>query len=263
MRKLGVLLASVALAVGMIFFGSYVGAANSMRKAKAQTAPKPNIVFILTDDMRKDDLAYMPKTRSLLEGKGMSFKNAFVSNSLCCPSRATIMRGQYSHNNGVWSNIPTTDPSTSGGWRTYKRVGDELDNVATRLDDAGYRTALFGKYLNKYYDKTSSVPPGWDRWFANVGSGLLYFDYDINDNGTIRHFGTNDSDYKTDVLSRKTNAFITNSAPGGPFFAYVAPVAPHMPAPPLPRAMRTPTTASTARACPPSMRKTSPTSLRG
>ena len=52
------------------------------------------------------------------------------------------MRGQYSHNNGVWSNDPTNNASTSGGWQTYKSVGDELDNVATRLDDAGYRTAL-------------------------------------------------------------------------------------------------------------------------
>ena len=74
-----------------------------------------------------------------MKSRGMSFQNAFVSNSLCCPSRATIMRGQYSHNNGVWSNDPTTDPSTSGGWQNYKRVGDELDNVATRLHDAGYR----------------------------------------------------------------------------------------------------------------------------
>src|SRR5918998_5337106 len=71
--------------------------------ARALTA-KPNIVFILTDDMRKDELKYMPKTRSVLKAKGMRFSNAFVSNPLCCPSRATIMRGQYAHNTGVWTN---------------------------------------------------------------------------------------------------------------------------------------------------------------
>jgi hypothetical protein len=76
MRKIGMVLASVALAVGMLFFGSYIGATNSMRKAKAQTAPsQPNIVFILTDDMRKDDLKYMPKTKALLQTTGMTFEN--------------------------------------------------------------------------------------------------------------------------------------------------------------------------------------------
>src|SRR5829696_7065199 len=122
MRKLGVVLASAALAVGALFFGTYMGPAGSMRKAKAQTVPaRPNIVFILTDDMRKNDLAYMPKTRSLLGGRGMSFQNAFVSHALCAPSRATIMRGQYSQNNGVWSNSATDSPTTSiGGWEAYQ-----------------------------------------------------------------------------------------------------------------------------------------------
>ena len=239
MRNMGLVLASAALAVGLLFVSSYVGDAIDTNEAQAQVvtaaADKPNIVFVLADDMRKDDLRYMPQTKELLQSRGMTFQNAFVSNSLCCPSRATIMRGQYSHNNGVWSNDPTTDASTSGGWQTYKSVGDELDNVATRLDAAGYRTALIGKYLNGYRN-TTDVPPGWDRWFATVEPGAYdYFDYVMIDDGTKRHYGTSDSDYKTDVLSRKTNDFITNSAPGGPFFAYVAPVAPHEPATPAPR----------------------------
>jgi N-acetylglucosamine-6-sulfatase len=139
MRKIGMVLASVALAVGMLFFGSYIGATNSMRKAKAQTAPsQPNIVFILTDDMRNDDLKYMPKTKALLQTTGMTFENAFVSNALCCPSRSTIMRGQYSHNNGVWSDSSTDSSSTtSGGWQAYQQNGNEADNVATRLQVVG------------------------------------------------------------------------------------------------------------------------------
>src|SRR5215212_624450 len=111
---------------------------------------KPNIVFILADDMRKDDLRYMPKTRSVLQDKGMTFQNAYVSNALCCPSRATTMRGQYAHNTGVW------DISGSiGGWQTYLTNGLERDNVATRLDAAGYRTAMIGKYLNGYSGTTN------------------------------------------------------------------------------------------------------------
>jgi N-acetylglucosamine-6-sulfatase len=195
-----------------------------------QTAPaKPNYVFILVDDMRKDDLKYMPKTRALLAQGGMSFNNAYVSNALCCPSRATIMRGQYSHNSGVWT---THNSSIGGSWEAYKSKGYEQDNVATRLHDAGYRTALIGKYLNHY--PGTSVPLGWNHWFATFSQ--KYFDYDVNDNGTIRHFGMRDSDYLTDVLRRETVAFIGNSAADGvPFFAYVAPNAPHNPAIPAPR----------------------------
>jgi N-acetylglucosamine-6-sulfatase len=210
-----------------------------MSEAQGQTiTSKPNIVFILTDDMRKDDMMYMPKTHSLLREQGMGFRNAFVSNALCAPSRASIMTGQYSHNNGVWSNSSTDSPSTTtGGWQAYQDNGNEKDNVATRLHNAGYRTGLFGKYLNGYTD-TTFIPHGWDRWFAAFSS--RYFDFDVNDQGTLRHFGTKDSDYKTDVLSRQTNAFIGNSASQGrPFFAYVAPIAPHEPSTPAPRDLHT------------------------
>ncbi len=199
-------------------------------KANGQTgAPRPNFVFILADDMRKSDLSYMPKTQSVLKDRGMSFENAYVSNALCCPSRSTIMRGQYAHNTGVWTN----DDGTDGGWGGYKSNGNEEKNVGTRLNRAGYRTALIGKYLNGY-ENTTDVPAGWDTWFATFT--FDYFDYDVNDNGTIRHFGTADKDYVTDVLGRRTRQFIGSSAAQGkPFFAYVAPIAPHSPWTPAPR----------------------------
>ena len=194
----------------------------------AQEQAHPNIIFILADDMRKDDLKYMPKTRHLLEEKGMRFANAFVSNALCCPSRATIMRGQYAHNTGVWANY-----GSDGGWEGYRSNGGESANVAIRLNNAGYRTALIGKYFNGYKD-TRHVPQGWDKWFATFT--FDYFNYDVNNNGTIRHFGTRDSDYLTDVLRRQTRSFIGASVTQGrPFFAYVAPLAPHGGGDPAPR----------------------------
>ena len=234
MRKLGVVLFSAALAVGMLFFGSYGGFADTVRKAKAQTLARPNIIFILTDDMRYDDLKYMRQTRSLLGNRGMSFENAFVSTALCAPSRATIMRGQYSHNTGVLSNSSIDSSSTDvGGWLAYRQNRNEADNVATRLHGAGYRTGLFGKYMNGYGGSRTVIPRGWDRWFATQRN---FFDYNVNNQGTTIHFGTSKSDYMTDVLSRETNAFIENSASRGqPFFAYVAPNAPHLPATPAPR----------------------------
>ena len=121
----------------------------------------------------------------------------------------------------MWTNLN----GSSGGWQGYQSRGHEQDNVVTRLHDAGYRTGLFGKYFNTY--DGSAVPAGWDDWFATVGQGK-YFDYDVNDNGTITHYGTTDSAYLTDVLSTKTQEFIDTSVVAGkPFFAYVAPKAPH------------------------------------
>jgi N-acetylglucosamine-6-sulfatase len=203
---------------------------STSRKSRVLTA-KPNIVLILADDMRKDDLKYMPKARAVLKDTGMSFSNAFVSNALCCPARATIMRGQYAHNTGVWSNMTNT---AEGGWRAYRTNGLEQDNVATRLKAAGYKTGLFGKYFNGYNQGNTYIPPGWDRWFA-VGA-FRYYDYDVNDQGIIRHFGTQDNDYVTDVLGRQTESFVgRSSSEGKPFFAYVAPIAPHGPSTPAPR----------------------------
>ena len=97
----------MALALALLW-GAFSGSA----PVAAKTSPRPNFVFILTDDMRKDELKYMPKTHALLKTHGMQFKNAFVSDPLCCPSRATIMRGQYTHNTGVWHN--TTGPDGGG-----------------------------------------------------------------------------------------------------------------------------------------------------
>ena len=226
MRKIVLLVASTVLAVLMC----YVATAHGPTRAQEIPPAKPNFVFILTDDMRKDDLKYMPKTRALLGNEGMRFENAYVSLAWCCPSRATIMRGQYAHNHGLWFTQDTAD----GGWQGYKNFGYEEDNLATHLHDAGYRTGYFGKYLN-FYDDTTTAPQGWDNWFAMLEVGATsttdpqrYFDYDVNVNGTTKHFGTRAQDYSTDVFRRQTRAFIDASVGAGkPFFAYVAPSAPH------------------------------------
>src|SRR5688500_20355253 len=112
MKKIVLPLASVDLVVLLS-----LGLSGSMPTGAQAITAKPNFVFILADDMRKDDLKYMPKTRSVLKTKGMSFSNAFVSNALCCPSRATILRGQYAHNTGVWSNLRNTSERR---WKAYR-----------------------------------------------------------------------------------------------------------------------------------------------
>jgi N-acetylglucosamine-6-sulfatase len=191
---------------------------------------KPNFVYILADDMRYDDLnaRYMPKTRSLLGSKGLTFKNAYVPSSRCCPSRASVLTGMYTHNHKVWSN----HNGAEGGWEGFRRQGHEQDNMATRMHAAGYRTGLFGKYLNGY--DGSRVPPGWSDWFATFQG--RYFDWYANDNGVKRHYGTARSDYETDVLNTQTLQFIDQSVDDGkPFMAYVSPPAPKGPSIPAPR----------------------------
>ena len=252
MRRTVLLLASVVLAV---VFSSLTGCAYT---PAGQASTKPNFVFILADDMRKDDLKYMPKTRTLLGSeKGMRFEKAYVSNALCCPSRATIMRGQYAHNAGVWGN----HNGPNGGWEGYQNHGNERDNIATRLDDAGYRTGLFGKYFNGYWGGNTHVPPGWDSWFALFG--FRYNGYEANDNGNIRQFDTIRKNYVTDVLGGQTQRFIEASVNRKkPFFAYVAPIAPHKPAKPDLQDERT-FDGEKAPRPPTSTRQTSPTNPPG
>ena len=186
----------------------------------------PNIVLILTDDQRWDSLGVMPEVRSLLGGHGVTFANSFVTTSLCCPSRATILTGQYSRHTGVYQN---TLPH--GGARSFR----DQSTVATWLHGAGYETALVGKYLNEY-DRlpTGYVPPGWDEWDVIAQSRFYqYYDFDLNENGRIVHYGGDPSDYSTAVLAAKALRFV-QEAPT-PFFLYFAPVAPHAPATPAPR----------------------------
>jgi N-acetylglucosamine-6-sulfatase len=180
----------------------------------------PNIVLILTDDQRWDTLWAMPHVRELLADRGVEFTNAFVSNSLCCPSRTSILTGKYSHSTGVYTNA-----YPYGGYHVF----DDSSTVATWLHGAGYRTGLIGKYLNQYKG-TTSIPPGWDRWFAFEGTG--YYNYKVNDDGVMRSFGDTPDDYSTDVLARQAVDFVKQG--NGPFFLYFAPYGPHGPAKPAP-----------------------------
>jgi arylsulfatase A-like enzyme len=145
------------------------------------------------------------------------FTNAFVVNSLCCPSRSSILTGQYSHSTGVYSNT-----GQYGGWQAFRP--HEASTIAVWLKNAGYDTALIGKYLNGY-SGTTEIPPGWDRWFAwETGSGGFFYNYTINDNGALRFYGSDPSDYSTRVLTREAVSFIDHAQ--SPFFLYLALYAP-------------------------------------
>jgi arylsulfatase A-like enzyme len=223
-RALATLLAAPAVAAWGGLFGD-----RTPRRATAQR--RPNIIAIVTDDLDRQSLASMPNIQALLSQQGTTFTNFLVADPSCGPARASILRGQYTQNHQMVSNSPP-----NGGWGVFAAKGEEASTVATWLHDAGYRTGLFGKYLNEYDNEAPThVPPGWDRWFAWAGNGK-YFRYRLNDNGTIVKYGTQPQDYETDVLAADAQEFIASAAAdGAPFFAYIAPHAPHEPNEPAPR----------------------------
>ncbi len=192
-------------------------------------------MLVLTDDMRLDDLAAMPHTRELIGDQGTAFATYLDNVSLCCPARTTILRGQYAANTGVESN-----GGNNGGFQTAHDEGDEESTIATWLQGAGYHTGLFGKYLNGYPGTAGDtfVPPGWTEFDSPTRGGNPYaeFDYTLNENGRLVHYGHQPDDYGTDVYARKTVDFIrASAAAGAPFFAEMAVYAPHQPATPAPR----------------------------
>jgi N-acetylglucosamine-6-sulfatase len=204
------------------------GSDEASQKPPATGQSKPNIVFILADDMRDDDLEHMPKTQDLIVKEGLEYENAFATTPLCCPSRASILRGQYTHNHEIWLNVR--------GFPTFKRLGHERSTIATWLSKEGYETALLGKYLNAYdWDDRQHIPPGWDQWHAMLTEGA-YYDYTLSENGKPIRYGSAEADYSTDVLAGEAREIIRSSARRDkPLFMYLAPSAPHGPGPPAPR----------------------------
>jgi N-acetylglucosamine-6-sulfatase len=133
-------------------------------------ATQPNVLFIMTDDQPESTLADMQNVQNLIKAKGRTFDNAFNAYPLCCPSRATIQRGQYAHNTGVFDNTADHD----GGYETFDALNREQSTVATWLNAAGYHTVHQGKYMNGFVDGVTKPPPGWDSF--NVGSGNAYLE---------------------------------------------------------------------------------------
>lgn len=203
------------------------------------TPPQPNIVFVLTDDLSTDLLPYMPNVRRLQQ-RGTSFSNYFVTDSLCCPSRASILTGMYPHDTGIFRNT-----GADGGFLAFHALGLEEDTYATNLQGVGYRTALMGKYLNQYSPSRIRtplggpyVPPGWTDWTV-AGNGYRGFGYRLARTVRVERHGFRARDYLTNVLARQGLDFMGDSvAEGAPFMLNLWTFAPHSPAIPAPRDAR-------------------------
>lgn len=193
----------------------------------------PNVILILADDMDMTLMPYMEKTNQLIGEQGATLDNYFITTPVCCSSRASMLRGQYAHNTDILQNSP--------GFARFYKLDEEQDTLNVWLQNAGYRTALFGKYLNNYPVNAGKnyVPPGWTDWAAFISTrkeGDFFYNYRMNINGELVDHGNSPEDYSTDLILEKSLAFIESSVSAdSPFFLFVSVYAPHGPAIPAPR----------------------------
>lgn len=216
-----------------------VGILDQRPEAGAATARAgaPNVLVVMTDDMRQDDVQYMPNLRKFLGARGTDFRNSFAPTPLCCPNRASYLTGRYAHNHRVWWHA---EPWGYGAFDDRKTLG-------SALQAAGYRTGYVGKYLNRYGTArpkadpgarpATYVPTGWDQWRGTPdGTGLpesdpraggtyRYFDTTVNVNGKlVGHPGV----YNSKLIASEGIKVLDRFAAGAqPWFLQLNSLAPH------------------------------------
>ncbi|MGN6164494.1 MAG: sulfatase family protein [Flavisolibacter sp.] len=192
---------------------------------KIQNAKPRNVIFILTDDHRYDFMGFtgrLPwlKTPNMdrLYHEGAYFKNAFVTTSLCSPSRASILTGAYSHVHTIVDNFAPEPP----------------DNIyfPEYLQKAGYQTAFFGKWHIGEASKADNPRPGFDHWESFKGQGV-YYNPTVNIDGKQVRYG--DSTYITDLLTQHAIDWMKGRDKSKPFFLYLSHKAVHSPLAPARR----------------------------
>ncbi|MEU1590620.1 sulfatase-like hydrolase/transferase [Micromonospora sp. NPDC005710] len=237
-------LLATTLVAGLALLAAWTPARGA-EPAPAPAATAPNIIFVLVDDLAWNLVPYLPQVRQL-QAEGATFTNYTVTDSLCCPSRSSILTGQFPHDTGVFTN-----GGADGGFAVFKDRGNENRTFATALQGRGYRTGFLGKYLNGYLPADTQggslpyVPPGWSEWYV-AGNGYSEYNYDLNENHTVVHYGSQPADYLTNVLSRKGKDFIQRSAAANtPFLLEVSTSSAPAASPTTPTWCSAPTTAST------------------
>lgn len=221
------------IAVLLVVLAAGLSSCNAIKSVGKNS---PNIIVILTDDLDYKMMPFMKNTNTLIGEQGATFTNYFVTSAVCCPSRASMFCGQYPHNTNILDNFP--------GFKKFYLDKKEDDTFAVWLKNAGYETALIGKYLNYYPVPVgwNYIPPGWTEWDVFLhqtiggGGGPLYNDYRLNENGRTVEYPISAGNYSTDVIKKKSLDYINkNIEDGSPYFLLISVYAPHGPSDPAPR----------------------------
>jgi len=193
--------------------------------------PRPNIIFIFTDDQPYHSVQYMPTVRDVLIKQGVNFENGFVTTPLCCPSRVSVLTGEYVHNHQVY-----TDRMPLGGAQKF----DDMSSYAVWMKGAGYHTAYLGKYLNDYdaLQPYGYVAKGWDEWDVFLGKNInadddtgnaqFYSDFSMSENGNVVEYNGDKSIFGADLITRKAVDYISDKR-DEPFLLTMAYYNPHSP----------------------------------
>jgi N-acetylglucosamine-6-sulfatase len=202
------------------------GEASAQDAGQGAATRGPNVVVVMTDDQRFDDMPALPKTQRLIGEAGVTFSRYFASYPVCCPARATFFTGQYAQNH----DVRCLYPDCGGG---YGKLNQD-EYLPVWLEEAGYVTAHVGKFLNGYgKERAPDIPNGWTEWFGLVDPWTYrMWGFEIFENGDRRTYGSllreQPRYYQTEVLSNKATQFIRRRAPrDAPFFLSVAYLAPH------------------------------------
>jgi arylsulfatase A-like enzyme len=188
---------------------------DSAKSQNISVPERPNIIVFVTDDQRKVT-SVMPNVRHYFKEEGRRFPHAFATTPVCCPSRASIMTGQYAHNHGVLSNRP--------GVVLDNFV--ERDTIQKHLQSIGYRTGIVGKFLNGY--DSGKDPRYFDSYAIPIDDD--YYDPVYNIDGQ----STQVQGYTTDFMREWIHGFLDNPDPR-PWYLYVSVRAPHNPYQPSPQ----------------------------
>ncbi len=197
---------------------------------------RPNILWIVLDDGNRRSFEALTQAKAAVADQGVVIDNFVMTTPACAPSRASMLRGQYSHNHGVLTN--------GQGYPVFRNSGAERDTVATRLQHSGYHTIYVGKYLNLWGKlEKNAIPdqaPGWTIWASSVvrnESPTAWFEYRLWEGKKLTVFGPDDdpaTSYEPTVVTNRTLRSLKTAPVDKPFFAVVNMRAPHMPATPHP-----------------------------
>lgn len=196
---------------------------------------RPNLVVVLLDDADVEITESMPKLRALFLDRGTRFASTIANTPLCGPSRAIILAGRYAHHTKVYYN-----DGAEGGYAPWLSGGYDDKSLGPWLQARGYRTGLFGKYINDFPSgrPETFVPRGWDDFRGILSDREAHNNrFTLNENGALKIYEATSGGYQTDLLSSRLDAFIRASRKnaGPPFFALLSLGAPHVPPEPAER----------------------------